>query len=56
MMAEWEQLNALTKIFYIVGLISFIGLAIMVLTGVTGIFGDILALKSELLKLCPWCM
>jgi len=55
MMAEWRELSTLTKIFCIFGLISFIGLAIMILTGVTSI-GDILALKSELLKLCPWCM
>jgi len=55
MMAKWRELSTLTKIFCIFGLISFIGLAIMILTGVTSI-GDILALKSELLKLCPWCM
>ena len=42
----------MTKIFYIGGLISFIGLAIMILTGMTSI-GAMLALKF---KPCPWCM
>ena len=51
MMAEWSQLSTLTKIFYIGGLVSFIGLAIMILTGMTSI-GAI----WELLKRCPLCM
>jgi hypothetical protein len=37
MIAEWTELCTLTKIFYIASLISFIGLAIMVLTGMTSI-------------------
>jgi hypothetical protein len=51
MMAEWRKLTTMTKIFYIGGLISFIGLAIMILTGVTSI-GAI----WDLLKRCPFCM
>jgi hypothetical protein len=42
----------LTKIFYIGGLVSFIGLVVMILTGLTSI-GDILSWKFNL---CPWCM
>jgi hypothetical protein len=41
--------------FYIGGLISFIGPAVMILTGMTSI-GAILAQKWELLKRCPFCM
>jgi hypothetical protein len=52
MMADWRQLSTMTNIFYVGGLISVIGLAVMSLTGMTNI-GDILALKF---KLCPWCM
>ena len=52
MIAEWRELSTMTKIFYIAGLISAIGLAIMILTGLTSI-GDILAWKF---KLCLWCM
>ncbi|MGA2938954.1 MAG: hypothetical protein ABSF52_17915, partial [Syntrophobacteraceae bacterium] len=52
MTLEWRQLSTLTKIFYIGGLISFLGLAIMILTGMTSI-GDVIAWKF---KLCPWCM
>jgi hypothetical protein len=52
MMAEWSQLSTITKIFYIGGLISFLGLAIINLTGMTSI-GDISTCK---IKLCPWCM
>ena len=37
MIADWRQLSTLTKIFYIVGLISFIGPAIMILTEMTRI-------------------
>ena len=32
MIIEWKELSRMTKIFYIGGLISFIGLAIMILT------------------------
>jgi hypothetical protein len=52
MMSEWRQLSTITKVFYIGGLISAIGPAIMILTGMTSI-GAMLALKF---KLCPWCM
>jgi len=52
MMTEWKELSMLTKIFYIGGLASFIGLVVMILTGLTSL-GDILAWKF---KLCPWCM
>jgi DMSO/TMAO reductase YedYZ heme-binding membrane subunit len=55
MMAEWRHLSTITRIFYICGLIGFIGLAIMILTGITSI-GDILAKKWELLKQCLFCM
>ena len=41
----------ITEIFYIGGLISFIGLATMLLTGTTSI-----SAIWELLKRCPWCM
>ncbi len=37
MMGEWRRFYVLTKIFCIGGLISFLGLAIMILTGITGI-------------------
>jgi hypothetical protein len=37
MMAEWRELSTLRKIFYIAGLISFIGLALIILTGMTSI-------------------
>jgi hypothetical protein len=50
-MVEWRQLGIMTKIFYIGGLSSFLGLALMILTAMTSI-GAI----WELLKLCPWCM
>ncbi len=42
----------MTNIFYISSLISFIGLAIMILTGVISI-GKIFTWKF---KRCPWCM
>lgn len=51
MMPDWRQLGTVTKIFYIAGLISFIGLAVMILTGMTTI-GAI----WERLTRCPWCM
>jgi len=51
MIAEWKELSTMAKIFYIGGLISFIGLAIMILTGVTSI-GAI----WELFKRCPFYM
>jgi hypothetical protein len=50
-MAEWREFSTLNKIFYIVGLVSFLGLAIMILTGMTSI-GAIWAL----LKRRPFCM
>jgi hypothetical protein len=50
-MIEWKELSRGMKVFYIAGLISAIGLAIMILTGVTCI-GAI----WDLLKRCPWCM
>ena len=37
MIAQWRQLSTLTKVFYIGGLVSFIGLGIMILTGMTSI-------------------
>ena len=40
MIAEWRQIGTLTKIFYIGGLVSFLGLAIMILTGMTSINGN----------------
>jgi ABC-type multidrug transport system fused ATPase/permease subunit len=46
MIAQWRQLSTLTKVFYIGGLVSFIGLGIMILTGMTSI-----GAKWELLKL-----
>jgi hypothetical protein len=52
MMAEWRELSTLTKIFYMGGRISFIGLVIMILTGITSM-GDIVGWK---LKRCPLCM
>jgi len=51
MMSEWRELCTLTNIFYIGGLLSFIGLVVMILTSVTSI-GAI----WELLNRCPWCM
>jgi hypothetical protein len=51
MLSEWRQLSTLTRIFYIVGLSSFIGLAVMILTSMTGI-GAI----WELFKRRPFCM
>jgi hypothetical protein len=52
MIIEWKELSVMTKVFYIVGLVSAVGLVVMILTGMTSI-GAILALKF---KLCPWCM
>ena len=52
MMGEWKELSRMTKIFYIAGLVSAIGLAVMILAGMTSI-GEILTWKF---KLCPWCM
>jgi hypothetical protein len=52
MMAGWMELSTImTKIFYFGGLVSFLGLAIMILTGMASI-GAI----WELLERCPWCM
>jgi hypothetical protein len=51
MMAGWRELSTLTKIFYIGGQVSFIGLAIMILTVRTSI--DAI---WEFLKRCPFCM
>ena len=51
MMAGGKEHSTMTKIFYIAGLVSFIGLAIMILTGMTSI-GAI----WEHLKRCPWCI
>jgi hypothetical protein len=51
MMAEWRQLSTIAKIFHFGGLISFIGLPIMVLTGMTSI-----GAMWELLKRCLLCM
>ena len=51
MMSEWRELSTLTKMFYLGGLVSFIGLAIMILTGMTSL-GAIWAL----LKRFPLCM
>jgi hypothetical protein len=44
MFAKWIQYSIIAKIFYIGGLISFIGLAFLILTGITSI-GAILRLK-----------
>jgi hypothetical protein len=51
-MAGWRQLSTMTKIFCIAGLVSFLGVAVMILTGWTSI-GDVIVWKF---KLCPWCM
>jgi hypothetical protein len=51
MMSEWKELSAMTKIFYIAGLVSFIGLAFMILTGMTTI-----GAVWELLTRRPFCM
>ena len=40
MIVEWRQLRTLTKTFYIGGLVSFLGLAITILTGMTSINGN----------------
>jgi len=40
MMAGWRKLSMLTKIFYICGLVSLVGLAIIILTGMTSIGGE----------------
>jgi hypothetical protein len=52
MMADWKELGKSTKVFYIAGLISAIGLAVMILTGMISI-GDVIGWKF---KLCPWCI
>jgi hypothetical protein len=52
MISQWKDFSTMKKAFYIAGLLSAIGLAVMMLTGLTSI-GDILAWKF---KLCPWCM
>jgi len=55
MIIAWKDLSTMTKIFYVAGLVSAVGLGVMILTGWTCI-GDILAWKWKLIKLCPWCM
>jgi cell division protein FtsL len=50
-MAEWRRLSKLTKIFYICGLVTFLGLVVMILTGMTSIVA-----VWELLKRRPWCV
>jgi hypothetical protein len=45
MIAEWEELSMLTKIFYIGGLVSLIGLVVMILTGMISL-RDILGKKK----------
>jgi hypothetical protein len=52
MISRWKELSGGMKVFYIAGLVSAIGLGVMILTGLTSI-GDILGWKS---KLCFWCM
>ena len=52
MMAERKELSVMTKIFYIDGLVSAIGLELMILSGKVSI-GDALGLQY---RLCPWCM
>jgi hypothetical protein len=52
MIAEWREFSTIAKIFYIGGVVSAIGLAVMILSGMTSI-GDIVGWK---LKLCPLCM
>lgn len=51
MISEWRELSTLTTVFYIGGFVSFIGLVVMILTGLASI-GYILAWKWKLLKLC----
>jgi hypothetical protein len=46
MISRWKELSGGMKVFYIAGLVSLIGLGVMVLTGMTGI-GDILAWKWD---------
>ncbi len=52
MIAEWRELGTMTKIFCIGGVVSLIGLATMILTGMTSI-GPV---YGKFFKLCPWCM
>jgi hypothetical protein len=52
MMIEWRELSGMTKIFYITGLVSVIGLAVMILTGMVGI-GNIVAWKWETAQTVP---
>ncbi len=42
MMSRWKELSGGMKAFYIAGLVSSIGLGVMILTGLTRI-GDIIA-------------
>ncbi|MGA3118720.1 MAG: hypothetical protein ABSF90_30385 [Syntrophobacteraceae bacterium] len=52
MLSDWRQVSTIAKILYIGGLISFIGLVVMILTGLTSI-GDVIIWKF---KLCQWCI
>ena len=52
MIIERRELSVMTKIFYIAGLVSAIGLGLMILSGKVSI-GDALGLQY---RLCPWCM
>jgi len=52
MITGWRKLSTMTKVLNIVGLVSFIGLVVMILIGVTSI-GDIFTWKF---RLCHWCM
>ncbi len=52
MMAEWRELGTLTKIIYIGGVVSAIGLAVMILSGMTGA-GGILSWEKEFYEAVP---
>jgi len=52
MIIEWKEPSRMTKIFYIAGLVSAIGLELMILSGKVSI-EDALGLQY---RLCPWCM
>lgn len=52
MKSDWKQLSTMWKMLYIGGLVSFIGLVVMILSGVASI--DEILMRP--VKFCPWCM
>ncbi|MGA2936183.1 MAG: hypothetical protein ABSF52_03680 [Syntrophobacteraceae bacterium] len=55
MMAEWRELGTLSKIFYIGGVVSAIGLAVMILSGFFRLAAISLFENTTTLMLSGYC-